>query len=106
VSQEDCVEGKRDHEDEEAEDEIGKLPSLDIDQILEEWDKEEGTESDPYPSEAIGCTSPSFKPVAENNRERSNAEASDTYSSDHSGKEIELEKRLNPCTEKESKRHQ
>jgi hypothetical protein len=103
MPQKECVEGKRDGKDEDTEDKIGKLPSPKIDQILEEWDKEESAKSHSYTSKTIGCTSLPFKPVGEDNIEGSNTETSDTYSNDHSEKKIELEKRLNLCAENKSK---
>jgi len=102
MPQKECVEGKRDGKDEDTEDKIGKLPSPNIDQILEEGDKEESAKTHSNTSKTIGCTSLSFKPVGEDNIEGSNTETSDTYSNDHSEKEIELEEGLNLCAENKS----
>jgi hypothetical protein len=95
MPQKECVEGKRDDKDEGTEDKIGKLPSSEIDQILEEGHKEESAKTHSNTRKTIGCTSLSFKPVGEDNIERSNTETGDTYSNDHSEKEIEMEEGLN-----------
>jgi hypothetical protein len=100
--QEDGVQGEGNGENEERENEKGRSPSPERDDILEKRNEEERADAHAYACKPIGSPSFSFKPVGEDDRERSNTEARDPYSSHHTVEEIELGERFDLCAEKES----
>ena len=100
--QEDGVQGEGNSKNEERENEEGRSPSPERNYVLEKRNEEESAHAHTDTGKAIGSPSFSFKPVGEDDRERSDTETRDPDSSHHTVEEIELSERFNLCAEKES----